>query len=219
MNTLILKNNALTYTHEVKYMQDLKPIIAKNISALRQSRNMTQLDLAEKLNYSDKAISKWERAESVPDISILKRIADLFNVSLDYLVEAEHKVAPTVTISKERRIKNHAFITSISMLLVWLVQTLIFVIIDIAFPSVTRHWLCFVYAVPCSMIVWLVLNSAWFNSRRNFLIISCMMWSVLASAYLTMLAFGDNSWKLFFLGIPGQLIIFMWSRLRYKTNK
>lgn len=200
-------------------MTDLKPIIAKNISQLRQSRNITQLELAEKLNYSDKAISKWERAESIPDVTVLKEIADMFGVTLDYLVQAEHKVAPTHTISKERKIKNHAFITSMCVLLVWLVMTFAFVVIDMAVPNVEKHWLCFVYAIPCSMIVWLILNSAWFNSRRNFFIISVLMWSVLLSAYLTMLAFGLNNWQVFILGVPGQLIIFMWSRLRYKTNR
>ena len=57
-------------------MEDLKPVIAKNITALRQQARMTQSELAERLNYSDKAISKWERAESMPDVAVLKTIAD-----------------------------------------------------------------------------------------------------------------------------------------------
>ena len=61
-------------------MQDIKPIIAKNITILRQNAKMTQSELAEKLNYSDKAISKWERGESIPDITVLKALADLFGV-------------------------------------------------------------------------------------------------------------------------------------------
>ena len=67
-------------------MSDIKAIIAKNITALRQNHKMTQIELAEKLNYSDKAVSKWERGESVPDISVLKQIADLFGVTVDYLL-------------------------------------------------------------------------------------------------------------------------------------
>ena len=49
-------------------MEDIKND-AKNITELRILNNMTQMELAEKLNYSDKTISKWERAESSPDIS------------------------------------------------------------------------------------------------------------------------------------------------------
>ena len=75
-------------------MQDWKFIIAKNITALRQNRKMTQAELAEKLNYSDKAVSKWERGESVPDVLVLKSIADMFGVSLDYLLEADHEEKP-----------------------------------------------------------------------------------------------------------------------------
>ena len=75
-------------------MEDLKPIIAKNITVLRQNAKMTQFDLAEKLNYSDKAISKWERAEAIPDVSVLKSIADLFGVTVDYLLQDGHTDIP-----------------------------------------------------------------------------------------------------------------------------
>ena len=71
-------------------MEDLKKIIARNIVDLRRANNMTQLELAEKLNYTDKAVSKWERGESLPDISVLKTIADLFGVKIDYLVTVDH---------------------------------------------------------------------------------------------------------------------------------
>ena len=63
-------------------MSDIKSIVAKNISELRQKRSMTQLELAEQLNYSDKAVSKWERGDSLPDISVLCDIAALFSVPL-----------------------------------------------------------------------------------------------------------------------------------------
>ncbi len=45
-------------------MEDLKITVAKNIADLRKAANMTQLDLASRLNYSDKAVSKWERGVS-----------------------------------------------------------------------------------------------------------------------------------------------------------
>ena len=61
-------------------MEELREIIAKNISDLRKKSGLTQIELAEKLNYSDKAVSKWERGDSVPDVGVLKQIADLFGV-------------------------------------------------------------------------------------------------------------------------------------------
>src|SRR5574344_1560092 len=62
-----------------------KEIISKNIVGLRKKAKMTQQDLAEKLYYSDKAVSKWERGESLPDAEMLANIAKLFNVDVNYL--------------------------------------------------------------------------------------------------------------------------------------
>ena len=52
-------------------MEDIRSIIANNLVILRRKKEMTQTELAEMLNNSDKAVSKWERGESVPDISVL----------------------------------------------------------------------------------------------------------------------------------------------------
>lgn len=201
---------------------DIKSVVAKNISMLRQSSGMTQIDLAEKLNYSDKSISKWERAESIPDISVLLEIASIFGVTLDYLVTEDHsengtKDADKSKISK-RQIRNRGFITGMSVLLVWLVAALAFVISDISITdgSVHAHYLAFAYAVPVSMIVWLVFNSIWFNRRRNFLIISLLMWSCLASLCVSFAVWSINIWLIMILGIIGQAIIILWSRMNTK---
>ena len=239
-------------------MQNLKPIIAKNISNLRQENNMTQNDLASKLNYSDKAVSKWERAESIPDIAVLKQISDLFNVSLDYLVtdnsnesvsndealyseagncETEHvennyitTVNDNITNNKTETtpkskftymsspLRKHGFITGMSIILVWLVATLAFVIVDIITSKTILHWLSFVYAIPISAIVWLVFNSMWFNKRRNYFIISLLMWSTLLAIVLSLICFGGKMALILILGIPGQIIIYMWSNLKKKVK-
>ena len=64
-------------------MEDIKQVIADNIIELRKEQHLTQAELADKMGYTDKAISKWERAESIPDIGTLKEFADLCGVSLD----------------------------------------------------------------------------------------------------------------------------------------
>ncbi len=198
-------------------MSELKNIIAKNIAELRRERGLTQLELAERLNYSDKSISKWERAEAIPDVAVLKEIADLFGVSLDFMVEEEHKQKTMDKISAFKKLHNHAFITGICVLAVWLIALAGFVMIDIVAGSGIKFtWLSFVYAVPLTFVVWLVLNSIWFNKRRNYFIISLLMWSVLAAVFVTLLLFVDNLWKIFLLGIPAQIIIILWSRLEYK---
>ena len=201
-------------------MEDLKSIIAKNIMTLRQGAKMTQSDLAEQLNYSDKAISKWERAESMPDITVLKAIADLFDVPLDYLVREEHepliRKTPTPPVPKKR---NHLVITLLSILIVWFVATFAYVIADMIDPMFHKRFLVFAYAMPITMIVWLVFNSIWFNARRNFLIISQLMWTTILSVVITLYAFGIGSWQLLLLGIPGQAAICLWSKLQYRTKE
>lgn len=195
-------------------MDELRSIFAENVAALRRAAGMTQLQMAERLNYSDKAISKWERGESIPDVAMLKAVADLFSVPVDYLLEREHKKEPEVKQTIGQRIRDHGFITGISVLLVWLIATIGFVITDIVVEGTVKQWLAFVYAVPLSTVVWLVFNSIWFNKRRNFLIVSLLMWSVLTAIFVSFLVFGTNIWQVFILGVPGQFIILMWSRIR-----
>lgn len=197
-------------------MEELRSTIAKNISSLRQASGMTQAELAQKLNYSDKAVSKWERAESIPDVSVLRDIAILFGVTVDYLLTLDHVAAlPETSLPEKLNTRNHSFITAMSVVLVWLVATFLFVLIELLPYPATNHWMVFVYSVPISIVVWLVFNSIWFNARRNFLIISLLMWTTLASIHISFLPFQHNVWLIFVTGIPGQIIILLWSKIRY----
>ena len=184
-------------------MTDLKSTIAKNIVALRQGAKLTQSDLAEQLNYSDKAVSKWERAESLPDITVLKAIADLFGVPLDYLVQEDHTEAapiPEEPVMIPRKKHNHWVITLLSVLIVWFTMTLVYVTLDMASLDHWGRFLVFIYALPISTII------------------SLMMWSTIASIVLTLYACGVGAWQILLLGIPGQLAICLWSRLHDKTK-
>ncbi|MEE0946995.1 MAG: helix-turn-helix transcriptional regulator [Acutalibacteraceae bacterium] len=195
-------------------MEDLKQIIAGNIQELRKEKKMTQNDLAALVNYTDKAVSKWERGESLPDIIALKQIADTFCVPVDYLLTAEHTEYKKA--KKERKIKkkfNRRIITYIAVVLVWLVAIFVYMNIDL-FSKNTLNWLVFLYAVPASAVVSLIFNSIWGNRRINYIIISIILWSVLAAVYVTLFCFSYNVWLLFLLGIPGQIIVYLWSRLK-----
>ena len=200
-------------------MQDLKFIIAKNIQKLRQEKGMTQLELAEKLSYSDKTVSKWERGDSLPDIVVLKTIADIFEVTLDYLVEEEHDGKPvTKEIMDKNYRRNCYIITGTSIFIVALMATLIFVILAMIFPGTSYPWLCYAYAVPAALIVWLVFNSIWFNPRKNFMIVSLLVWSLLLALYLTFSMLGFYIWTILLVGIPAQGIIWMWSKIKNRKS-
>lgn len=215
-------------------MNDLKRIIAENISTLRRASGITQVELAEKLCYSDKAVSKWERGESIPDVAVLKTIAELFGVTVDYLLTRGHFPDPVETASPEssasareeeadelpKGIKkyNRTIITRMSILLVWLLATITFVVLRIFVNDIAWSVFPFVLAVPVSCIVWLVFNSIWFDRQWNFTIISLMMWSVFLAMFYLFYNFGINLLLMFVIGIPGQAIIFLWSRIRTKGN-
>ena len=68
-------------------MDELK--VGARIAKLRNENNITQLELAEKLGVTDRAVSKWETGGGYPDITLLPQIADIFNVNVDYLLRGE----------------------------------------------------------------------------------------------------------------------------------
>lgn len=199
-------------------MNDVKQIVAKNIGSLRQSAHMTQLELAEKLNYSDKAVSKWERGDALPDIATLSEIAQIFGVTLDYLIQPEHP-QPSPKAQQSDTPYNRPIILCLALLLVWFVAMLAFVVSSWLTDHEPRRYLAFLYAVPVSAVVWLTLNSVWFNRRVNYLIISLLMWSVLASIHLTCLAWGVEIHLIYLLGAPGQLMIFLWMFMKKQSRR
>lgn len=194
-------------------MEPIKTTVAKNIVRLRQASGMTQAELAAKLNYSDKAVSKWERGESLPDVTVLAQIADLFQVSLDWLVRGEVMSAEPAVKEGNLRI-NRVMVTIMSVVMVWLLAALVFMVLHLITGGAVANILVFIYAIPASLIVWLIFNSIWFKPRLNYLIISLLVWSLLATIQLTILPFGHNVWPIYLLGIPGQIIIIIWSKLK-----
>lgn len=206
----------------------LKKQIGANIAAYRKRMQLTQAGLAEKLNYSDKAVSKWERGESAPDVQTLAQLAELFDVTVnDLLIDPNELPETTGTMERvmgravEKTLKRKAdkrIILMLSSVLVWFVALFLFVVVSSL--DVPKSWLAFIYAVPANAIVLLSLRSAWHDFRWNQVLISVIMWGGILSIYITLYVFAHvNVWKMFLLGIPGQLAILLWFRLYRKTAK
>lgn len=191
-------------------MQDIKQLIGRNITRLRTVSHLTQAEFAERLNYTDKAVSKWERGESLPDIVVLKQIADMFGVSVDYLL-SEHgdDEKPAVGEEKKIRDRNHFIIALMAIVIVWFLAVFVYFLVN----SVTGKflWQAYLVAVPISSIVALVFNSIWGRTRANYIIISVLMWSTLITFYVLLLKY--NIWTIFLLGIPGQTSVVLWACL------
>lgn len=206
----------------------LKQLLGANIAAYRKHNGLTQVGLAEKLNYSDKAVSKWERGESLPDVPTLVQLADLFDTTVNDLL-TDPKALPEkngIVIEKmekavEKTLKRKAdknSILGLCSLLVWFVALLIFVVVSSL--EIERSWMAFFYAIPANAVVMLTLRSAWHDFRWNKTLISVMVWGSLLCLYLSLVTFADiHIWKIFLLGIPGQLAIFLWFRMLRKPKK
>lgn len=205
--------------------EKLKQQIGANIAAYRKRAGLTQVGLANKLNYTDKAVSKWERGESMPDVLTLVQLAEQFDITVNDLVvdpnelpAGDHgKLEKAMSKVSEKALKRKAdknIILALSSTLVWFVALLVFVILSNFEVLEEGSYLAFLYAVPANAIVLLSLRSAWHDFRWNRALISIIMWGALASLYAMLFVhFGLNIWKLFLLGIPGQVAIFLWFRM------
>jgi Predicted transcriptional regulators len=195
-------------------MSDLKQIIARNIATLRKESRMTQVELAEKTNYTDKAVSKWERGESLPDIEVIKTIADQFGVTLDYLVQEEHKEADKPARQHARITNNRIVITCMAVSGVWLVAAILFFFMNMR--GFVETWKLFAGAVPASFVILLIFNAIWGKKLFNHIILSFLVWTMLAFAYA--MALGSNLVFIFCIGVPLQVLIILWSRIRGKQG-
>ncbi len=203
--------------------EKLKLQIGQNIAAYRKRFGMTQAELAQKLNYSDKAVSKWERGESVPDVLTLVQLAEQFGVTVNELLEdpsvlpegAHGTLEKAMTQVSEKALKRKAdknIILALSSLLVWFVALLVFVVVSSL--GVPYSWLAFFYAIPADAIVRLSLRSAWRDFRWNRALISTIVWGCLLSIHASLWVFLKvNVWKIYLLGIPGQAAILLWFRM------
>ena len=204
--------------------EKLKSRIGANIAAYRKLSGLTQVGLAEKLNYSDKAVSKWERGESVPDVLTLVQLARQFDITVnDLLIDPDElpgnpgKLEKAMTQVSEKALKRKAnknVILALSSTLVWFVALLAFVLLS-SFDFLDPYsCLLFFYAIPANAIVLLSLRSAWHDFRWNKALISVIVWGSLLSVYVTILTlFQYNFWKIFLLGIPGQIAVLLWFRM------
>lgn len=187
-------------------MDEFNLIIANNISSLRQAHGITQSELAEKLNYTDKLVSKWERGESVPNAFTLKQLGEIFGVSVDYLF-TDHRSGEQKPSGRRRA--SRGIITAISICGIWAIAFFIFVvlwILDCTVPSI------FVYTITVSLITLLVLNSIWNGGKHNYIIVSVLIASIVLSVYVALIKY--NCWQIFLLILPADLIVLLCSRLK-----
>lgn len=198
-------------------MEDLKKVIAKNISSLRKNMNMTQAELAEKLSYSDKAISKWERGEAIPDVLVLKAIADMSGVTVDYLLTVHDNEECAVQETDESvKSKRHLFISLVSVGFLWLAVTAVYVILRLTvFP--VWSWFFFLFAVPVTFLLFLIFNCLWGKPVFTYVFVSGLIWTLLLS--ICFILFEKSVWLILVIGVPAQTIVLFWAGIFQKNKR
>jgi transcriptional regulator with XRE-family HTH domain len=198
-------------------MEDLRKIIGNNLAELRKRRGLTQFELAEKFNYTDRAVSKWENGDTLPDVEILHNLCEFYGVTLDYLTHEENNYYKKR--NNELQLWNKIVISALVLMIVWGLATIIFVV-----SLLRKHtplWQSFVVAVPVSAVVVLYLNRIYFKNKMTRVVTwTVFVWGLLASAYLIIL--DPEFWPLFLLGVPAQasiILYFLVMRPKKPENK
>ncbi|MCR5505793.1 MAG: helix-turn-helix domain-containing protein [Bacilli bacterium] len=189
-------------------------ILAENLTYYRKAAGYTQLEIADKFNYSDKSISKWERGEGTPDVFVLKALADLYGIKIDDFFTKEKR-------SKVNKKSRHWYITGLSVGLVWLVAALVFTTCQIAIPRLFPWWLIFVYAVVASGIVCTVWAAIYKRLEYLLIAVSVIIWSACASSYLSVLLLHHMQYDflLFLVGVPIQILAIIWYFFKRNNKK
>ena len=198
--------------------REINKVIAGNLLKLRKAKKLTQLELAEKFNYSDKTISKWENGESLPGIDVLSELAKFYGTTLDALTNSEVQSSskPTkTTIRRERMFPVRPVITLMSICAIWICATAIFSITQIT--QGVSYPIIFLWAVPASSLLLVIFTSIWSKKKRYlFISISALVWTSILCIHLQFLAY--NLWPLYLVGIPIQIAIVLSGALVKKKN-
>lgn len=193
-------------------MVDIKKIIAHNLVLLRKKNNLTQKELAQKLNYSDNTVSRWEKAEITPSIETLVQISEVYNVPLESLLK--EKVTEQIRASTKAMILKKLSTILLCVSLVWFAAIISFVYAETFFNK--NIWTVFIWAIPLSCLVLLAFNKYVNNRVYSFIISTLCIWSTIVSVYLQLLEY--NMFLIFFIGIPAQVALAIYTFVRPKTK-
>ncbi len=193
-------------------MEHIKDIFASNLIRLRTAAGMTQAQLAQTLNYSDKSVSKWERADGMPDLAVAKAIADHFGVTVDWMLTSHD-----AWNGKTAKIRySPSMVTGVCLVGIWTLAIMLFLIFHWTLGQLV--WLVFVSAVPVSLITLLVLDSVWQRGRNNVWTVSLLVASLFALVYYIFRSYVHDLWSLVFLWVPAQLVVLLSFRIRKKKS-
>ncbi len=199
--------------------QDIASILAHNIADRRKKCGMTQAELAEKLGYSDKSISKWERGEGMPDVLCLKRMADLFGVPTDALLTEDWSPAcdGSMTVTEEKnapasdrhKAVNHWAIAAVTISGTWLLAFLLYLIGKFCAMDFS---VALAAAIPVTGLLAIIFNALWGKRKLTFWLCTFFVTGVLFVVCWLLREHGI--WGLMALTVPAAGVIWFGCRIR-----
>ncbi|MDD6241344.1 MAG: helix-turn-helix transcriptional regulator [Eubacteriales bacterium] len=182
----------------------LKQIVAENLTALRKSKGLTQLELAEKFNYSDKAVSKWEKGDTTPDIETLQALADFYGVTIDYFTHEGSKKEKEIYVTEKPK-RNRPLVCFYYSLIAPIVAILVYVLV--LFFGHQNLWPIWIWMLAADSILLFVLSCVFFSRQVKSIFGSLMTWLIVSAIYLQLgyslpLPQGYLLWEVFLLPIP-----------------
>ena len=195
-------------------LSELKLIFASNLIRLRTGAGMKQAELGALLNYSDKSVSKWERGEAIPDAWVLLRLAEVFGVTVDYLLSSHDAWVPPGQ-EDEGPQYSRGMIYAVAILAVWTMALIAFVVL---WWVGILWWPVFAVALTVSLLVYLILT-IYFKRLKNLqYILAGFVLSLFVLSYVLMLPLGNN-WQLFLIAAPAVALCFLACNIRKRPRK
>lgn len=196
-------------------------LLAKNLAYYRKASGLTQLELADKFNYSDKSVSKWERGEGFPDIFVLKSLADFYGITVDDFYQSEHKA---VKVSQNKK-RKQTYLKLLSIGINWLVTVITFFLLNtllsrFAPDAPFESWLTFIYGTLTTGIILLVWEFIYHNRFLRMIATSIIIWTAALSLFLTFLVVMNLPLPLLFIvAIPLEVLEIIWYLFRRNRKR
>ncbi len=196
-------------------MDDLAHIIGNNLAELRRRKKLTQQELAEAVGYSDKSLSKWELGYAMPHIDVLKKIADFYGVTVDFLITdgaAKHKKNEI----QENKANTNKIIIICILATVILLCAIVIYVYNLLTVKDEKAWVYFFWSAPiCFLLTGLLDFRFWGRNVGFWILISLFVWTLLLAIYIHLMIYkGENFWYLSLVGIPIQVGIILFSKLK-----
>ena len=192
-------------------MKNLREIISTNLINLRKQNNLTQIELAKQINFSDKAISRWEKGECLPDIETIEKLSEVFNVPMSAILESQdggHKVVSTKPTKQE--VLSQIFL----ICELWVILSVIYAYVNVAKDK--NMWQIFVWGVPATAFVVFFQNKKNHNNIIGFVSATVFIWTFITSLFLHLIE--SSPWYFYILGVPMQGMLIVRYIFNYKQK-